>query len=746
MSARRKNTGLLVRVIAVALVFLLLVAVFVVNRYRDAIALEVANAALGDTDITVTDVSVDSIRADFVRFDKIILELASGTTVLIEGVALPVKLRSFAGSTLHIDKVTVLRNDADTSPQQLGTALRSYLNAPAAMPGGAVVVDELRLPDMPVIHDLAWYADELNPTLRAGIGDFDVILTFTATVPGDYRASLRVLTPDDTEAIMLGFRIQDQLPPHYHLQGKLVLRLGPLLPVLHALDAVPEDIRGMTATIGGVFETRVTDVLPIPVSVGLEPLSGLQVDYRTSDETMFRLTVAESGSVGVTVEYPSLDWSAAADAAELIVDAEHFDALPVSLRQVFCPSSNHCNAAVRVDVGRIDLGALSIGQLSLSADSVQLTSMDGEWQALSDNAKVTLQNATIAGRQFVAPNAVAEITASNEQLAATLRLSTPEGGFSGRVELRHDLSRDTGVMRFGDATLDFDILNLSEAVADWPYDLEVSSGHWRIDAEVNWAVTDEGFAYTGSTVHGLDSLAGNYGDIGFVGLNSELDVTLDWQADLALAPAEFDVALVDIGFPIRELHGRFTADIAAMVADVDSVTMTVLGGNVSIDPFRYEHAAGSNQLMLRAAGIQLPLMVGLAELEAVEISGSVSGDIPVTLKNGKVIIDKGLLESDPPGGVIRYGTGAGIGSGESQLGTVTRTLSNFEYNVLTSEVDYTDSGDLKLQMRLTGTNPDVDPTQPVILNLGIENNVPQMLKSLQATRSIEDILEKRLAD
>ena len=42
-------------------------------------------------------------------------------------------------------------------------------------------------------------------------------------------------------------------------------------------------------------------------------------------------------------------------------------------------------------------------------------------------------------------------------------------------------------------------------------------------------------------------------------------------------------------------------------------------------------------------------------------------------------------------------------------------------------------------------NPDVDPTQPVILNLNVENNVPQMLRSLQATRSIEDVLERRLS-
>ena len=79
-------------------------------------------------------------------------------------------------------------------------------------------------------------------------------------------------------------------------------------------------------------------------------------------------------------------------------------------------------------------------------------------------------------------------------------------------------------------------------------------------------------------------------------------------------------------------------------------------------------------------------------------------------------------------------------------GSVSRTLENFQFEELTSEVHYSEQGDLKLQMRLTGTNPDVDPDQPVILNLGIENNIPQMLRSLQATRSIEELLEQKLSD
>jgi hypothetical protein len=232
-----------------------------------------------------------------------------------------------------------------------------------------------------------------------------------------------------------------------------------------------------------------------------------------------------------------------------------------------------------------------------------------------------------------------------------------------------------------------------------------------------------------------------------VGFNSRLDIGLDSEAGFSLKPARFDVALVDIGFPVENISGTATPYLDESAVGVSELSMSVLGGTVTADPFRYELDAERNELTLRADGVQLPLMADLADLEAVTISGSVSGEIPVTIRGNKVVIDGGHLENDPPGGVIRYRGGAATGVVEdtSQLGIVTRTLRNFEFDSLTSAVNYSRDGDLVLKMRLKGINPDVDPTQPVILNLSVENNVPQMLRSLQATRSIEDVLETRLA-
>jgi hypothetical protein len=302
-------------------------------------------------------------------------------------------------------------------------------------------------------------------------------------------------------------------------------------------------------------------------------------------------------------------------------------------------------------------------------------------------------------------------------------------------------------MTMENAAIRFDTLKLSGIFTDWPYDWDIEAGRAALAANVRWKKRDNDFAYEGTAAVTADSVAGRYADIGFLGFASQLDMTLNSRSPVAFEPARFDVAVVDIGFPIENISGTATPDIDESAVVVSALSMHALGGTVTADPFRYDLDADSNELMLRASGVQLPLIARLAELEAVKVSGSVSGEIPVTIRGKNVLIDDGRLENDPPGGVIRYGGGAadGVVSDESQLGIVTRTLRNFEFDSLSSAVDYSQDGDLVLQMRLEGINPDVDPTQPVILNLNVENNVPQMLRSLQATRSIEDVLEKRLS-
>jgi hypothetical protein len=695
-----RNRARLIVIVVIGLLVLVAAALYFINLYRDSIALEVARTALRDTDVQVSDVSVESISSSEVVFDAIVLELPDGGTVFVEGITLPVRFRGLRDSTLHVRTVKFRPGETDTGPVRFAAVLQNYLDAPAATPGATIRIGEVRLPDLPVVRDVAWHADTLNPTLRATIEGFELFITTTDDSDGTFRGSLRVLMPDDTEALMLGFRIAPD-PSGFDVRGNFDLMLEPLLPALRAIGAVPTEVTTLTADLDGELDFRLEadEMLPIDVRATVDTAAGTTMTYR-SEATEVALTMVETTPVSVTFQYPSLDWTARVDGSSVAVAGDDFELPILRLRGSECRSGVACRTALDVSYGKLAIGELSIDGVSASAGAVEFASRDDGWQLSSPRTTFILKNPAIAGRRLVTPAVEADLSGSTERMSAAIRLATPHGGLSGRAAAWHDLGAGIG--------------NL---VPDWPYDWDVTAGRGTAEAEIGWAVADADIEYEGTAAVAAADLAGRYADIGFLGFNSRLGIKVNSATQLALEPARFEVALVDIGFPVEDISGTATPDIDAVAVDVSSLSMAVLGGTVTADPFRYSLDAARNELLLRASNVQLPLMAGLADLEAVTISGSVSGEIPVT-----IIVDD-----------------------TSQLGIVTRTLRNFEFESLTSAVSYSQDGDLVLKMRLKGINPDVDPTQPVILNLNVENNVPQMLRSLQATRSIEDVLEKRLS-
>jgi hypothetical protein len=59
-----------------------------------------------------------------------------------------------------------------------------------------------------------------------------------------------------------------------------------------------------------------------------------------------------------------------------------------------------------------------------------------------------------------------------------------------------------------------------------------------------------------------------------------------------------------------------------------------------------------------------------------------------------------------------------------------------------TEVFYFEDGELLLNVQLQGSNPDMNNGQAINLNVNITDNIPSLLKSLQASRVITDELER----
>lgn len=350
------------------------------------------------------------------------------------------------------------------------------------------------------------------------------------------------------------------------------------------------------------------------------------------------------------------------------------------------------------------------------------------------------------GGTIIMPGIRGTVLVQDDEVTSSTEIFDDEGTLSAQVDAAHDISTGAGSISIDNAALYFDRGELSGHFSAWQYPWDIVSGTFRSELRVNWKTGADSTEYDATMICSADALTGNYNDVVFSGLATKLTGSLDSVAGITILPSTITLALLDVGVPVQQIAANFSVNVAQQSVQVDKILMSALGGQLLTDPFLFRIQADRNDIALRAQSIQLQFMVDLAEYEDVELSGSISGVLPMALSENTITITDGRLESDPPGGAIRYLPGMnseGDGSAVSDLDLVSRALANFQYDSLTADVDYTDNGDLKLQMRLTGINPDMDASQPVIFNLGVENNIPQLLRSLQATRSIEDILERQ---
>ncbi len=335
-------------------------------------------------------------------------------------------------------------------------------------------------------------------------------------------------------------------------------------------------------------------------------------------------------------------------------------------------------------------------------------------------------------------------TASLQGSDVTVDLKTVGLHRNGTIKARHNLENSAGRLSVVEAAVSLGAQKLSKRVSPWRKDWDLIAGLVAIDLDANWKQKSS-FILSADAAVAIAGIAGYYTDTAFTGLSTQLKVAYREPLGFTAEPSTITVALVDLGFPVENLSASYTLDPGALSADIENLRMTAFGGTVSADPFSFRTASSTNTLKLYAESIDLTELLSLQEFEAIEVRGRIGASLPVTVEDGTVTIVGGALTGEAPGGVIRYRPAKPPDRKDmSGIAVATRALSNFEFKTLTSDVNLTREGDLNLKLQLTGRNPDLDEKRPVVLNLGVENNIPQMLRSLQAARAVEDILAKRL--
>ena len=691
---------------------------------RQQLELALRVPAIDAMDAVGVDVTVDVDRVDDALHRAVVTATAGDHA---DALILRLDLRSHDGGVAMTGDVTV-----SASPWV------PVLESTGLLPPGAVVLDaELAGPvaielgsDGPAsAHASAnlSLADEM--TARYRVAD-DSALRLRATASAPLEASLKYPSLEwtarvdavDVEATT------DSIPAVPMRLRELDCRAGMRCAVQVSADTGPVEF-------GDVEIAGVRLAAPLTIVIVASDVEG-SVGEGSVIEEWARVAIGpDAGLVLSGVELPALSVASVEttrlDGAQLAID----------------------DGGWRIDADRLDLrvDAATDREGLLVSGPVRLTTLRVRDGGAAANADVSIepQAATLSwdGTGIVVPGIAGNLSLRDGRMSAALELAGGDA-LSARVEAAHDLTTATGTVAVRDAKLRFDSGHLSGRLVQWPYAWDVVAGSWSADLDLDWKTGADGLEYAGTLTQRADQLAGRYNDTAFAGLSTTLKANLDSTTGIRAAPTALEVELIDIGLPLERIAANVALDIDKQAVQVDNLSLSALGGHIMADPFRFGLEELRNDITLRPRSIQLPFIMKLVDFGDIELIGSISGVIPVSIHDMQLTITNGRLESDPPGGVIRYRPGIELvesGTSDSPLDLVSVALANFQFDSLTSDVNYNEAGDLLLQMRLSGINPDMDNKQPVILNLGIDNNIPQLLRSLRATRSIEDILARKTA-
>lgn len=290
---------------------------------------------------------------------------------------------------------------------------------------------------------------------------------------------------------------------------------------------------------------------------------------------------------------------------------------------------------------------------------------------------------------------------------------------------------------------------LEKSLGDWPALLSLNNGKASFD--LNWRLPP------GSAPQ---SLGLNLRGQGLEGVYDRSEVHgLDLQAKFALNGSQMELQLPQVkvaslnpGVTLGPLslqanyRGSLDAPLAGRV-DWQQAELGMFNGRAWLPPGAVDLSARREGLTLKLEGLALEAILAAYPAEGLSGNGVIDGNLPLGLREGKLVIHGGEVAARQPG-VLQFRSEKirSLGQSNPAMQLVATAIDDFRYDKLSSRVDYDESGKLLLALSLSGRNPALEQGRPINLNVNLEENVPKLLTSLQLSDRVSDTIRKRVQE
>ena len=216
-------------------------------------------------------------------------------------------------------------------------------------------------------------------------------------------------------------------------------------------------------------------------------------------------------------------------------------------------------------------------------------------------------------------------------------------------------------------------------------------------------------------------------------------------------PIQLDIAKISAGLSIEALSAQISlpqpTPPAKPAVRLETLELSLLGGRAFLpEPQQWDFSGKRNSLALAVEDLALSDIVALQQNRQISAEGRLSGLLPVRVTGERITIDKGHVRAAEPGGIIRYRpdeASAALAANSRELGMALQLLDDFHFDVLSSEVELDETGNLLLALSLAGRNPGYEKGRAINFNINLEQNIDPLLQSLRLGGSVVEQLEKK---
>ncbi len=165
---------------------------------------------------------------------------------------------------------------------------------------------------------------------------------------------------------------------------------------------------------------------------------------------------------------------------------------------------------------------------------------------------------------------------------------------------------------------------------------------------------------------------------------------------------------------------------------LDELKIGIIGGNAVIKNAVLDTGIKLNKINVQLSNIDLEKVLALGDVEDVTASGTLNGKIPLIFDSETLLIDAGVLETDGPG-VLQLKSEkarAALAGGGDQTKLLFDILENFQYTELSVQIKKLASGEDTVLLHTKGSNPNIENSRPVVLNINLSTNLGKIFNTL----------------